>query len=166
MYPVCRFPKDIKTYGIDKQFLWGKSLLVTPVLDPGMDYVEGYFPEGLWYDYYTVRPTANIQPRTHTDYRDLNRLLTGCGHMCSSASKGEAVRSKGEELRLDAPLDKINLHLREGSVTPTQVNLIYCCCSFPELFLISSPTGPLTLDNFGPQKLTNVTKMWFKKRSF
>lgn len=71
MYPVCRFPKDIKTYGIDKQFLWGKSLLVTPVLDPGMDYVEGYFPEGLWYDYYTVRPTANIQPRTHTDYRDL-----------------------------------------------------------------------------------------------
>lgn len=71
MYPVCRFPKDIKTYGIDKQFLWGKSLLVTPVLDPGMDYVEGYFPEGLWYDYYTVRPTTNIQPRTHTDYRDL-----------------------------------------------------------------------------------------------
>lgn len=50
--------------------------------------------------------------------------------MCSSASKGEAVRSKGEELRLDAPLDKINLHLREGSVTPTQVNLIYCCCFF------------------------------------
>uniref|UniRef100_A0A8P4K6Y5 Alpha glucosidase 2 n=1 Tax=Dicentrarchus labrax TaxID=13489 RepID=A0A8P4K6Y5_DICLA len=78
----------ILTYGIDKQFLWGKSLLVTPVLDPGVDYVEGYFPEGLWYDYYT----------------------------------GVSVHSKGEELPLHAPLDKINLHLREGSVTPTQVN--------------------------------------------
>lgn len=52
---LIRFPKDVRTYGIDKQFLWGKSLLVTPVLDPGVDFVVGYFPEGLWYDYYTVR---------------------------------------------------------------------------------------------------------------
>lgn len=57
LYVLKRFPKDVRTYGIDKQFLWGKSLLVTPVLDPGVDYVDGYFPEGLWYDYYTVRPT-------------------------------------------------------------------------------------------------------------
>lgn len=27
---------------------------MTPVLEPGVDYVDGYFPEGLWYDYYTV----------------------------------------------------------------------------------------------------------------
>ncbi|XP_030278092.1 lysosomal alpha-glucosidase [Sparus aurata] len=102
---MFEFPKDIKTYGIDKQFLWGKSLLVTPVLDPGMDYVEGYFPEGLWYDYYT----------------------------------GEAVRSKGEELRLDAPLDKINLHLREGSVTPTQApNLTLWVSSGQPLHLVSA----------------------------
>lgn len=52
---TLRFPKDVKTYGIDKQFLWGRSLLVTPVLDPGVDYVVGYFPAGLWYDFYTVR---------------------------------------------------------------------------------------------------------------
>lgn len=57
LYVLKRFPKDVRTYGIDKQFLWGKSLLVTPVLDPGVDYVDGYLPEGLWYDYYTVRPT-------------------------------------------------------------------------------------------------------------
>ncbi|KAG8014605.1 Lysosomal alpha-glucosidase [Nibea albiflora] len=85
---MFEFPKDVRTYGIDKQFLWGKSLLVTPVLDPGVDYVDGYFPEGLWYDYYM----------------------------------GDPVPSKGEEIRLHAPLDKINLHLREGSVIPTQVN--------------------------------------------
>lgn len=56
---LSRFPKDARTYGIDKQFLWGKSLLVTPVLDPGVDYVVGYLPQGLWYDYYTVR---HLQP--------------------------------------------------------------------------------------------------------
>lgn len=55
-----RFPKDVRTYGIDKQFLWGKSLLVTPVLDPGVDYVVGYIPEGLWYDYYTVRRARGV----------------------------------------------------------------------------------------------------------
>lgn len=50
-----RFPSDVQTYGIDRQFLWGRSLLVTPVLDPGVDYVVGYFPQGVWYDYFTVR---------------------------------------------------------------------------------------------------------------
>ncbi|KAL6481335.1 hypothetical protein MHYP_G00094150 [Metynnis hypsauchen] len=80
------FPTDQKTYGIDKQFLWGKSLLVTPVLDPGVDYVVGYLPQGLWYDFYT----------------------------------GDSLVSKGEEVKLRAPLDKINVHLREGSIIPTQ----------------------------------------------
>ncbi|KAM6939968.1 lysosomal alpha-glucosidase [Xenentodon cancila] len=102
---MFEFPKDEKTYGIDRQFLWGKSLLVTPVLEPGVDHVDGYFPEGLWYDYFT----------------------------------GDPVRSKGEELRLQAPLDKINLHLREGSVIPTQTpNLTLWISSDQPLHLISS----------------------------
>lgn len=49
-----RFPTDEKTYTIDKQFLLGKSLLVSPVLEPGVDFVVGYIPEGIWYDFYTV----------------------------------------------------------------------------------------------------------------
>ncbi|XP_069036870.1 lysosomal alpha-glucosidase [Lepisosteus oculatus] len=83
---LFEFPDDVKTYAIDRQFLWGRSLLVTPVLDPGVDYVVGYFPKGLWYDYYT----------------------------------GDSLRSAGEEVKLQAPLDKINLHVREGSVIPAQ----------------------------------------------
>ncbi|CAN0283402.1 unnamed protein product [Lampetra planeri] len=34
---------------------------------------------------------------------------------------GSAIRSKGENFTLDAPLDKINLHLRAGFIVPTQV---------------------------------------------
>ncbi len=72
LYVLKRFPKDVRTYGIDKQFLWGKSLLVTPVLDPGVDYVDGYFPEGLWYDYYTVRPTL---PLVYSVVRIRNKIV-------------------------------------------------------------------------------------------
>lgn len=57
--PSCRrFPQDVTTFGLDRQFLWGRSLLVTPVLDPGVDSVTGYVPRGTWYDFYTVRSTA------------------------------------------------------------------------------------------------------------
>uniref|UniRef100_A0AAX7VIY0 P-type domain-containing protein n=1 Tax=Astatotilapia calliptera TaxID=8154 RepID=A0AAX7VIY0_ASTCA len=102
---MFEFPKDVKAYGIDKQFMWGKSLLVTPVLDPGVVYVDGYFPEGLWYDYYT----------------------------------GDCVTSKGEELQLNAPLDKINLHLREGSIIPTQApNLTLWVSTGQPLHLVSA----------------------------
>ncbi|XP_077461287.1 lysosomal alpha-glucosidase [Stigmatopora argus] len=102
---MFEFPNDIKTYNIDKQFLWGRSLLITPVLTPQVDSVEGYFPQGLWYDYYT----------------------------------GDSINSTGEEIRLSAPLDKINLHLREGSVIPTQTpNLTLWVSSGQPLHLVSA----------------------------
>jgi len=28
----CSYPTDARTWGIDEQFLWGSSLLVSPVL--------------------------------------------------------------------------------------------------------------------------------------
>lgn len=83
---MFEFPQDPLTYGLDRQFLWGRGLLVTPVLSPSVDSVEGYFPAGRWYDYFT----------------------------------GNSFLSTGENIRLPAPLDKINLHLREGTVIPTQ----------------------------------------------
>lgn len=42
-----------------------------------------------------------------------------------STPQGDSLRSKGEDVQLQAPLDKINLHLREGSVIPTQVKRIF-----------------------------------------
>uniref|UniRef100_UPI00398EBB98 lysosomal alpha-glucosidase-like n=1 Tax=Pristiophorus japonicus TaxID=55135 RepID=UPI00398EBB98 len=83
---LFEFPADTKTYSIDRQFLWGRSLLVSPVLDPGADSVNAYFPKGVWYDFYT----------------------------------GSSLSSTGEYIKLPAPLDTINLHLREGEIIPTQ----------------------------------------------
>lgn len=90
--------------------------MVTPVLDPGVDYVVGYFPEGLWYDYFTVR---HNQPSDHA--RNMRVGMCSLTFLWCSDSQGDPIHSKGEEVKLHAPLDKINLHLREGSVTPTQV---------------------------------------------
>nr|XP_057925995.1 lysosomal alpha-glucosidase isoform X1 [Doryrhamphus excisus] len=122
---MFEFPKDIKTYGIEKQFLWGRNLLVTPVLEPGVHFVEGYFPEGLWYDYYTVRHTAS-----KPIWKEFSYVLL---------SQGDSINSTGEELRLSAPLDKINLHLREGSVVPMQTpNLTLSVSSGQPLHLVTA----------------------------
>ncbi|XP_051878369.1 lysosomal alpha-glucosidase-like isoform X2 [Pristis pectinata] len=83
---LFEFPEDKNTYSIDRQFLWGRSLLITPVLEPGASSVTAYFPKGVWYNLYTGSPLV----------------------------------STGEYVKLPAPLDTINLHLREGEIIATQ----------------------------------------------
>ncbi|KAI7802409.1 putative maltase-glucoamylase [Triplophysa rosa] len=80
------FVTDETTWSIDKQFLWGPALLITPVLDPGATMVRGYVPNARWYDYHT----------------------------------GEAVGVRGQFLNMEAPMDKINLHVRGGHILPWQ----------------------------------------------
>ncbi|CAG2107555.1 unnamed protein product [Medioppia subpectinata] len=58
--PVVRplfyeFPADNKTHRIDKQYMWGPALMVTPVTEPNAKSVGAYFPKGIWYDYYSGR---------------------------------------------------------------------------------------------------------------
>uniref|UniRef100_A0A915M8Y7 alpha-glucosidase n=1 Tax=Meloidogyne javanica TaxID=6303 RepID=A0A915M8Y7_MELJA len=44
------FPNDFNTHTLNYQFLWGSSLMVIPVLDPGIDNVRAYFPiDSVWY---------------------------------------------------------------------------------------------------------------------
>jgi alpha-glucosidase (family GH31 glycosyl hydrolase) len=53
------YPEDKNTYNLDRQFLIGSSILITPVLSPGATSVSGYFPKGVWYDWYTHRLAKN-----------------------------------------------------------------------------------------------------------
>ncbi|KAM4628069.1 sucrase-isomaltase, intestinal [Polymixia lowei] len=56
------FYSDSNTWSVDRQFLWGKHLLITPVLDPGVETVRAYVPDAAWYDYETMeRVTARKQ---------------------------------------------------------------------------------------------------------
>ncbi|KAM3846334.1 lysosomal alpha-glucosidase isoform 3-T3 [Vipera latastei] len=47
------FPQDTYTWTIDRQFMWGAGLLITPVLEEGIRKMAGYFPLGTWYDVIT-----------------------------------------------------------------------------------------------------------------
>jgi len=56
--PVARalfydHPTDPIALTIESQFLWGKALLISPVLAAGASSVEAYFPAGAWYDFHT-----------------------------------------------------------------------------------------------------------------
>ncbi|XP_056906491.1 sucrase-isomaltase, intestinal isoform X3 [Takifugu flavidus] len=52
------FYSDSNTWSTDRQFLWGKHLLITPVLDPGVDTVKAYIPDAVWYNYETMEQLA------------------------------------------------------------------------------------------------------------
>ncbi|KAK9491660.1 glycosyl hydrolases family 31-domain-containing protein [Lipomyces doorenjongii] len=64
-------PSDANTYGIDTQFTLGNGLLVTPVLTEGATSVTGYFPNGIWYDWYTGSAES-----TSAGYKTLDANLT------------------------------------------------------------------------------------------
>lgn len=50
-----RFFKDNYSLAIDTQFLWGKSLLISPFLERGAKAMELYLPKGThWFNFYSV----------------------------------------------------------------------------------------------------------------
>ena len=49
------FTSDRNTWKIDKQFLWGPALLISPALEKDQTKVSAYFPESRWFDYFTKK---------------------------------------------------------------------------------------------------------------
>ena len=47
------FPEDPNAYSSvsESQFMWGRCLMVIPVLKPNQTSVNAYFPPGIWYPY-------------------------------------------------------------------------------------------------------------------
>lgn len=49
---IWEFPGDSNCLAIDRQFMVGPGLLVSPALNESVTTVSAYFPAGVWYDFY------------------------------------------------------------------------------------------------------------------
>eukprot|EP00095_Tigriopus_kingsejongensis_P010472 maker-scaffold1269_size51662-snap-gene-0.10 protein:Tk10472 transcript:maker-scaffold1269_size51662-snap-gene-0.10-mRNA-1 annotation:"maltase- intestinal-like" len=86
------FPTDSMTWPVDRQFLWGSSFMVSPVVEQGATTKDVYFPDARWFDI--------------SDYVKTG-LVT-------------EVTTRGVYQTIDCPLNKILIHVRGGRVFPLQ----------------------------------------------
>ena len=71
------FPTDSNTWVIDRQFMWGSGLLISPVLDQGATTKSAYFPDARWYDISSWITSGVITEQTTTEtYVDLGKRQT------------------------------------------------------------------------------------------
>jgi alpha-glucosidase len=58
---MWNYPRDIQTYSIDSQWMWGSALLITPVLTEGSVSVKGYWPPAsIWYDAWNLTALTGV----------------------------------------------------------------------------------------------------------
>ena len=52
------FPQDENTYSLDEQYMFGRSILVAPIVNEGQTVKEVYLPDGEWVDFFHNALTA------------------------------------------------------------------------------------------------------------
>ncbi|VFQ85512.1 unnamed protein product [Cuscuta campestris] len=67
--PIARplfftFPMFTELYGLSTQFLLGKSIMISPVLEPGKTEVNAMFPPGTWYDMFNMTQAIVVEEQT------------------------------------------------------------------------------------------------------
>lgn len=75
------FREDVTTWDIDRQFLIGSGLLISPVLEANTSTVRAYFPAGKWYDFFTLAAIEGANTPTwldlHTPLDKINVHIRG-----------------------------------------------------------------------------------------
>ncbi|THV67466.1 alpha-glucosidase [Aureobasidium pullulans] len=74
------YPEDANTFPIEHQFLYGESILVSPVVDDNSTSVTFYLPNEIFYDYFTyepVRGSGSWVTRDNVDFTDITAHIRG-----------------------------------------------------------------------------------------
>ncbi|OJT01982.1 hypothetical protein TRAPUB_7516 [Trametes pubescens] len=66
-----QFPKDANTFAIDTQFLFGDSILVSPVVEENVTSVRAYYPDAPFYDFHTLAKT-HVEGGGFIEHTDVN----------------------------------------------------------------------------------------------
>ncbi|KAK6734132.1 hypothetical protein RB195_017733 [Necator americanus] len=68
------FPLDKETHNLGHQFMWGRSMMIVPVLKKGAVNVDAYFPQEEWYFLYSKEYGKLISPGYNTVRASLRSL--------------------------------------------------------------------------------------------
>ncbi|KAK2899547.1 sucrase-isomaltase, intestinal-like [Channa argus] len=104
------FYSDNATWTVDRQFLWGKHLLITPVLDPGVNTVVAYVPDAVWYNYETMERLSDRRKQVEM-YLPADKLglhIRGGAILPTQSPDITTAYSRRNNMGLIVALDDIN----------------------------------------------------------
>jgi alpha-glucosidase len=117
------YPEDKNTFSNDLQFFYGDAILVSPVTEENSTSVDAYFPDDIFYDWYTGEPVRGRGANVTLNNIDITHIplhIRGGSIIpvrSSSAMTTTELREKSFELIVAPDLDGTasgNLYLDDG----------------------------------------------------
>ena len=144
------FPSDSKALGVDRQFMLGDYLLLSPVLDQGETTVNAYFPEGAWYSFSdrnltVVSPAGGTKLSLFTPLTATNVHVYGGGILPLQRSAMTTVASRKTPFTLLVALSPVgsangDLFYDDGEQISVSENSLICSYSAS----VSASSGTVT----------------------